>query len=500
MAIPKVCGIETEYGLIARGADLSPVAASTILVNAYAGRDWTNTWDFSAERPYSDARDDRFEGALFPETEYHLANTVLTNGARFYVDHAHPEVSSPECRTALEALRYDLAGDEVMRRSMAIAADVLGPAAEIIAYKNNSDGKGNSYGCHENYLVDRAMPFGRLATMITTHFVSRQVFCGAGKIGVENQSATHDHRYQISQRADFFEEEIGLETTVRRPIVNTRDEPHANAERYRRLHVIVGDANLSQVATFLKVGTTAIVLAMIEDDEFPESLILRHPVQAIRSISRDPGLRQTVEMLDGRQLTGLDIQEALVECADKWSRRRGLEAVEQSCGERVLREWADVVHDLRSDPRRTRDRVDWVAKHMVLESYADSRRLPVDDPRLKMIDIQYHDLRPGKGIAAKVGLRTLVDEHAIAQAVVEPPHSTRAFFRGAVLAKWPDHVVAANWDSVVMDAGGDSLVRIPMDEPLRGTHDLVAHLIAHATSPADLIQSLGIPRPDLTDS
>ena len=495
MAIPKICGIETEYGIIARGVDLSAVAASTILVNAYAGRDWSNAWDFSGERPHRDARDERIDGSFFPETEYHLANTVLTNGARFYVDHAHPEVSSPECRTALEALQFDLAGDEIMRKSMAIAANVIAPGAEIIVYKNNSDGKGNSYGCHENYLVDRGVPFGRLAAMITPHFVTRQVFCGAGKIGIENQSS-QDKRYQISQRADFFEEDVGLETTVRRPIVNTRDEPHADAERFRRLHVIVGDANLSQVATFLKVGTTSIVLAMIEDGEFPESLVVKNPVQAIRAVSRDPELRQLVELHDGRRLTALDIQEAIIDSAFVWARRHDMESVGQACGELVLREWAAVVSDLRRDPVDTRDRVDWVAKRLLLESYAKSRQLSSDDPRLKLIDIQYHDLRPGRGIATKAGLRTLLDERSIEHATLEPPHTTRAYFRGKVLAKWPEQVVAANWDSVLIDAGGDALVRIPMDDPLRGTHDLVADIIDSAITASDLLESLGVSVPD----
>ena len=498
MAIPKVCGIETEYGVLARGIDLSAVAASTILVNAYSGRDWSSNWDFSAERPHRDARDDRPLGSSFPETEYHLANTVLTNGARYYVDHAHPEVSSPECRTALEALQYDLAGDEVMRRSMAIAADAVGTAAEIIVYKNNSDGKGNSYGCHENYLVDRSLPFGRLAAMITPHFVTRQVFCGAGKVGEEHHSAAHVDRFQISQRADFFEEEVGLETTVRRPIVNSRDEPHAHADRYRRLHVIVGDANMSQMATFLKVGTTAIILAMIEDGAYPEGLILRHPVQAMRSISQDPTLRQTVELADGRILTALDVQEQLIEYARDWSQRHGLDSVGVECGEHVLQEWSRVVADLRREPSDARDRVDWVAKKILLESYAVSRRISDDDPKMKLIDIQYHDLRPGRGIASKAGLRTLIDDVAVMHAVTEPPRSTRAYFRGKVLERWPEHVVAANWDSMVIDAGGNALVQIPMDEPLRGTYELVAEIVANAASPAELIAMLGLDRPDDT--
>ena len=497
MAIPKVCGIETEYGILARGADLSAVAASTVLVNAYSGRKATNAWDFSAERPHVDARSGSLDTSSFPEIEYQLANTVLVNGSRYYVDHAHPEVSSPECRDALEVVRYDLAADEIVRESMRRAGEILGPDVEIVTYKNNSDGKGNSYGCHENYLVDRAVPFGKLAALIATHFVSRQVFCGSGKIGFENHGIARSSGYQISQRADFFEEDVGLETTVRRPVVNSRDEPHANAERYRRLHVIVGDANISQVATLLKVGTTAIVLAMIEDGCFPENLQTQSPVHAIRQFSGDTSLTQTVAMIDGRLMSALDIQETLLDAAQEWGDRFGFEAVGMTCGPEVLLEWERVLADLRADPARTRDRVDWVAKQLILDSYAESRGLAPHDARLRLIDIQYHDLRTDRSIAAKANLRSIFDITSVRTAINEPPESTRAYFRGKVLAKWPDAVVAANWDSMVLDVGADALVRIPMEEPLRGTRELVESVLQAADSPRELVERLGETHPDM---
>ena len=201
-----------------------------------------------------------------PEVETHLVNAVLTNGARYYVDHAHPEYSTPECSNALELVVHDHAGELILTRSMEAASHLLPPGEEIVIYKNNSDGKGNSYGCHENYLVDRAVPFSRIVHGLTPHLVSRQIYAGAGKIGEEVAHGGDAPVFQLSQRADFFEEEVGLETTLKRPIINTRDEPHADPQKYRRLHVIVGDANLAEVATFLKVGVTALVLAMIEDD------------------------------------------------------------------------------------------------------------------------------------------------------------------------------------------------------------------------------------------
>ena len=298
MALPKVCGVETEYGIVVRGADNNPVSASSLLINAYVAATTSRQrgrvgWDFDDEQPANDARGFSLDDVMAPEIETTLVNAVLTNGARYYVDHAHPEISTPEVATALEAVRFDRAAEEIIRRSMVHANAKLaltsnGPA-EVIVHKNNSDGKGNSYGCHENYLLARETPFGRIVAQVTPHFVTRQIFTGAGKVGCELPGVPFDHvPYQLSQRADFFEEEVGLETTLKRPIVNTRDEPHCDAQKYRRLHVIVGDANMSEVATYLKVGTTAIVLAMIEDDALGEDWLLGNPVSAIRQISHDP--------------------------------------------------------------------------------------------------------------------------------------------------------------------------------------------------------------------
>ena len=225
-----------------------------------------------------------------PEVETHLVNAVLTNGARYYVDHAHPEYSTPECANALDVILYDKAGELILARSMAAAARMLPPGQSIVVLKNNSDGKGNSYGSHENYLMDRSVPFARIVTHVMPHFVSRQIYTGAGKVGIEasSQPAVEEIHFQLTQRADFFEEEVGLETTLKRPIVNTRDEPHCDAQKYRRLHVIVGDANLSEVANFLKVGTTALVLSMIEDDWFARARPRVHP--ALAGQRHAPGL------------------------------------------------------------------------------------------------------------------------------------------------------------------------------------------------------------------
>ncbi|MFM8562372.1 MAG: depupylase/deamidase Dop [Acidimicrobiia bacterium] len=491
MAIRKVCGVETEYGILVRGGESNPVAASSVLINAYVN-DRRVDWDFEDESPGVDARGFSYEDALAPEVESHLVNAVLTNGARYYVDHAHPEISTPECSDAAQALVFDRAAEEIVRRSMALAAPLLPVGAELLIHKNNSDGKGNSYGCHENFLVDRETPFGRLVAQIIPHFVTRQVFCGAGKVGSEAPGhASHDVDFQISQRADFFEEEVGLETTLKRPIVNTRDEPHCDPQKYRRLHVIVGDANMSEGATLLKLGTTSLVLGMIEDGFLDNDLALAHPVPAIRQISHDPSLTRTVLMQDGRRLTALDIQWSLLERANLYVERHGYECVGEETGRIVLGLWSEVLDGLAVDRSRVADLVDWVAKERLLDAYSARHSIPAHDSRLRAIDLQYHDMRPGKCLADKVGLRRFATPDDVRRAVDHPPETTRAYFRGECLRRWPDHVVAANWDSMVFDVGRDPLRRVPMMEPLRGTRSHVGELLDTSTSVSDLLERLG---------
>lgn len=496
MATPKVCGIETEYGIIFKGGDVNPITASSIIVNAYSqGKDDLVGWDYIDEHPGNDARGYSLDDYLFPEYESQLVNTVLTNGARYYVDHAHPEISTPECRNALEAVLFDRAGEEIIRSSMQLANDGLPEHSEIVIYKNNSDGKGNSYGCHENYLVSRQTPFTQIAQQITTHFVTRQIFCGAGKVGAEHRGLSgkgaNQPAFQISQRADFFEEEIGLETTLKRPIVNTRDEPHCDPAKYRRLHVIAGDANMSEVATLLKLGTTSIVLAMIEDGVFPEHLIVKDPVHAIRQVSHDTSLSACIMMTDGRMLSALQVQMEILEAAIQYANRYGLESVDVSVGNDVLVRWAGVLHGLETDPLLVANIVDWIAKKRIVDGFAQRHNLQIDDSRLKAIDLQYHDMRVDKCLALRAGLVELCAKPDVTSAMVKPPESTRAFFRGTVLQRWPNDVIAANWDSVVFDIPNQGLKRVPMPEPLRGTRQMVGDVLAISRNPAELIENLG---------
>ncbi len=493
MAIPKVVGIETEYG-VAGGPDGDPITASSLIVNAYAQQGRTHiNWDFEGETPDLDARGRVDLTSFAPIVETHLANTVLTNGARLYVDHAHPEYSAPECASPLEATLYDQAGEEVMRRALAIANDTLAPEVKITLYKNNSDGKGNSYGTHENYLVAREVEFANLVRTMVPHLVSRQVVVGAGKVGAETEAALeHDPPFQLSQRAEFFEEVVGLETTLKRPIVNTRDEPHSDAERFRRLHVIIGDANLSPVATAVKLGSTALLLAALEDFGpalFPPPPVA--PVAAVRRFALDLTLAEGVECDDGLTRSAWDFQDALWRLAELYVERTGGEAVGPA--EQVhflLDQWRAMLDGVRDDRDAVADRVDWVAKWRVVNGYRDRHRLEPGDARLKAIDLQYHDVRTTHSLARRVGLRPLNEESAIREAVHNPPGSTRAYFRGRCVERYPDEIVAANWDSVVFDLGDGPLQRVPMLDPLRGTRALTEELLETSASAADLLTAL----------
>ena len=502
MAISKILGIETEFGIQIRGVEESnPIAASSLLINAYLQEHRRAEdpvvvpnagWDFEDESPGNDARGMPPVGAMAPEVETHLVNAVLTNGARYYVDHAHPELSTPECADARSIVVFDRAAEQIVIESMAAANRTLPVGQEVVIYKNNSDGKGNSYGCHENYLVDRQVPFGRIVAHITPHFITRQIFTGAGKVGSEAGGLTADDvPFQITQRADFFEEEVGLETTLKRPIVNTRDEPHCDASKYRRLHVIVGDANLSEVATFLKVGTTAIVLAMVEDEALPRDFLFSAPVWALRRVSYDLSLRAPLELVDGSTVTALEVQWELFDRARKYAESFGLECVGQTVGDEVLRRWEAVLTGLESDPMTLATQLDWVAKYRLIEGYRQRHDLAWDDARLAAMDLQYHDMRPGKSLFARLGMERITNDTEVALARSEPPTDTRAYFRGKCLQRWPDDIVAANWDSLVFDVGREPLRRVPMMEPTRGTEAHVGTLLAECITSSELLDRLG---------
>ncbi len=490
MALHKVLGTETEYGITVRNQpDFNPVLASSTVINSYAGERARIQWSFDEESPGRDARGFGFEDTIPSEFETGLVNVVLTNGARLYVDHAHPEYSSPECATAREAARYDKAGEVVMARAVAAARSIMPAEERMFIRKNNSDAKGNSYGCHENYLIARELPFGEVVRHITGFFATRQIYTGSGKIGSENGRPEVD--FQITQRADFFEEEVGLETTLKRPIVNTRDEPHADSTKYRRLDVIVGDANLAEPQTFLKLGATAIILEALQDGALPEALLIEDPVSAVWQISHDPTLEYAVTFEGGRKMTAIEAQWQYLEWAQKYLRESELEG---EYGE-VVRLWEEVLTDLERDPMLCADRLDWVAKLQLLEGYRQRDGLEWDDPKMRLLDLQYHDVDPERGLYHRLvrngRVQRIFSDEEVDRAVGYPPEDTRAYFRGRCVAKFGDALVAANWDSLVFDTGEDALKRVPMMEPRRGTKDLVGDLLERSDSPAELLRALG---------
>jgi Pup amidohydrolase len=487
MSVRRVMGVEVEYGISVLGQPLAnPMVASSQIVNAYASaavKARRARWDFEEESPLRDARGFEMSRQVADTTQLTdedlgLANVILTNGARLYVDHAHPEYSTPEVTSPLDIVRWDKAGERVMLEAARLAGLVPG-AGEIVLYKNNTDNKGASYGAHENYLMRRSTPFGDIVRHLTPFFVSRQVVCGAGRVGLGQDG--RDNGFQISQRADYFEVEVGLETTLKRPIINTRDEPHADPEKYRRLHVILGDANLAEISTYLKVGTTSLVLAMIEDRFIGTDLSVESPVASLRAVSHDPGLTHLLSVGDGRRMTAVQLQLEYLDLARKYVEDRYGADVDAQTAD-VLARWESVLDRLTHDRWSLTGELDWIAKLHLLEQYRERDGLDWDDAKLHLIDLQYADIRPEKGLYHRLvrsgRISRLLDDESVASAVQSPPVDTRAYFRGRCLDKYADQVAAASWDSVIFDLPGrESLQRIPTIDPLRGTRAHVGALL-----------------------
>ena len=500
MSVRRIMGTEIEYGISVPGqSNANPMVTSSQIVNAYAARPelargGRARWDYEEESPLRDARGFSYSGALYDPAEaladedVGLANVILTNGARLYVDHAHPEYSSPECTNPRDIVRWDKAGERVMAEAARRALSVPG-TSPVHLYKNNTDNKGASYGAHENYLMARSTPFADIVAFLTPFFVTRQIVCGAGRVGIGQDGSTPG--FQISQRADFFEVEVGLETTLKRPIINTRDEPHSDADKYRRLHVIIGDANLSEISTLLKVGTTSLVLAMIEAKALTNELSIADPVGELKAVSHDPGLKHLVRMRDGRRLTALDVQWAFFERVSSFVEDRG--GADEATAE-VLSKWEDILDKLGRDAMECADQLDWVAKLRLLEGYREREELGWASPKLQLVDLQYSDVRPEKGLYHRLvgrgSMQTLFTPEEVREAIVEPPPDTRAYFRGRCLAQYSSEVVAASWDSVIFDVGRDSLVRVPMAEPERGTKAHVGALFDRCESAKDLLEAI----------
>jgi proteasome accessory factor A len=335
------------------------------------------------------------------------------------------------------------------------------------------------------------IPFAQLARDFTPFLVTRQLFTGSGKVGCE-EVGTQRSGFELTQRADFFEEEVGLETTMRRPIINSRDEPHADPNSYRRLHVITGDANLAEVANLLKMGTSALMLTMIEDGVFDAGdFELASPVKAMHDVSHDLTLGMKLELADGVTVTALELQWEIYELARAYAASHGLSSLgPPEIGELVLERWERVLNGLEHDPTTLKAQLDWVAKYELINAYRERHDCGFDDPRISALDLQYHDLRPDKSLFTRLGMERLLDQKDVIAAVTDPPRTTRAYFRGECLRHFPDSIVAANWDSIIFDTGETALRRVPMMDPLRGSAAHVGTLFDECKSPAELIARL----------
>jgi Pup amidohydrolase len=475
----RVLGIETEYGITIQGAESVDVVAESIeLVRSYTEHGAHMKWDYGLEDPHRDARgfravellQDTDESAYYEidknrplSFEEIKSDLVLSNGARFYNDHAHPEYSTPECTTLRQLVAHEKAGERILaecarRRNLKLPAD-----QEVRLYKNNTDFIGHSYGCHDNYLMRREVPWDRIVTGVLPFLITRQIFAGAGKMGIEAESAAgQPGMFQISQRADFFSVLVSIDTMNKRPLVNTRDEPHADAARYRRLHVIIGDSNMSEWATALKAGTTALVLDLIECGKAPK-IEIAQPIGAIRSISRDQSYDWIIELSDGRKISAIDLQRLYLKAAQKI-------VTDDAEATWLLREWEMVLDDLERDVSLARDRVDWVAKKFLLSAFREEEKLAWTDPWLQAIDLEYHNILPDQGLFYELprqgSMRSIVSEDEIKDAIFSPPETTRAYFRGRSVARFNDAITSIQWDEIAFANGARShLVRLP--EPAR---------------------------------
>src|SRR5436309_162204 len=407
------------------------------------------------------------------------SNVFLRNGARLYLDvGSHPEYATPECDSVIDLVVHDKAGERILEGLLVDAERRLreeGIAGDVYLFKNNTDSAGNSYGCHENYLVARHGEFSRLADVLIPFLVTRQIICGAGKVLQTPRGAV----YCVSQRAEHIWEGVSSATTRSRPIINTRDEPHADAERFRRLHVIVGDSNMSETTALLKIGTTDLILRMLEEDGAPwRDLTLENPIRAIREISHDITCRRRVRLANGRELSAIDIQFEYLNRALRFAKRHGLPPLEQ----KALEMWEHVMSQLEQDPLKLTTEVDWVIKHSLIESYRTRGNLPLTHPRVSLLDLAYHDVTRSRSLYYLLERRGLVDrmvtDEEINEAVNTPPQTTRARLRGAFIRRAKERKRDYTVDWVHLKLNDQAQRTVLCKDPFKSRDERVERLIA----------------------
>lgn len=487
-SVNRIAGIETEYGLYVEQKGIADqVLEATALIRS-CPFPAVRSWDYRMEDPRRDMRGFRVDHLEVDPQDAQIerdspvqmsdreikSDHVLQNGARLYNDHAHPEYATPECRRLLDLIAHDKAGERIVLACARAYQQATGYQPTL--YKNNTDHHGSSYGCHESYTFPRETPFETLSRTMIPFLVTRILYSGAGKVGVENDSARVP--YQLSQRADFFMDEINVETLYRRPLFNTRDEPHAQRNRFRRVHVIAGDANLSEYTTALKIGTTALALDLIESG-WTIPFTIQEPVRAIKRLSRDIKWQWIVETDQTTTMPAIDFQRLYLKAAQERFTGRDAET------DWLLGEWETVLDDLETDPNRLSDRVDWVAKQHLLEMYIDSENLSWDDPALFALDLEYHNIDPDEGLyyalQSQHQMRRLISEEHIERAISHPPEDTRAFIRGLCVQKYPRFVESLNWERISLRDENQS-VKLDLSGLVSGNLEVLNRRLAEAES------------------
>ncbi len=456
MNVPLI-GMETEYGIIREDKeDSDPVEESMKLLQSCERNSVFCKWAYSQENSHLDMRgfkvsslaQDEEEDAFCAEDRKRpysyldmKCDRVLENGARFYNDHTHPEYSTPECRSVFSLVAHDVAGERIIAECVNIRNRALG-GKSLQVFKNNTDYSGHSYGTHDNYLIPREIPFEDVVSGLAPFLVTRQLYAGAGKVGSERDSDFHG--LQLTQRSDFIETLLSIETMTNRPLINTRDEPHAVSSRFRRLHLILGDANMSAYATALKVGCTALVLNLIANGKkFPE-LQLEDPVADVLKVSLNK--TGTLKRKAHGTVNALEIQEAYLEEADKSLSGKNKE------WDWILKEWKRTLDEFKHSQEKLSDRIDWAIKEKLFTEFMQAEKLSWEDPMLKSLDLEYHNLDPERGLYRGLEqegeVYSLLSDEEIDRAVESPPAGTRAQIRGQAVAQGIENIKRIHWTGV----------------------------------------------------
>ena len=460
-------GLETEYGIVRDEVENYDVVEESIrLVRRCKMKSEFGNWAYSRECSHRDMRgfdvtslaQDEEEEAFCAEDSKRpysywemKSDRVLENGARFYNDHTHPEYSTPECGSVFQLVAHDLAGERIVSECARLRNLEKEPGY-VRVFKNNTDYIGHSYGTHDNYLISRRLPFEYWVERLIPFLVTRQLYAGAGKVGIE---LNHDHTFkglQLAQRSDFIETVLSIETMTQRPIINTRDEPHTTQDKYRRLHLILGDANMSPYATALKVGTTRLILTLIGEEKLFRPVVLDNPVDNIKMVSRDDTGTVPLKRADGGTITPLEIQESYLESVEK--------NLSGQCKEWdwIIKEWTDTLHELKHCPEKLANRIDWAIKKDIFTRFIESERLDWGDTWIKSLDLEYHNLDPERGLYRGLeqsgNVYSMFSQDEILLAVKQPPEDTRALVRGLAVTHGTGRIKNIHWTGIEFTDGG----------------------------------------------